>query len=591
MRQQRILWRIYLYFLGATLAALAVTTWFSVRSLRTFHQEQVGQDLEVRARLVAKDLEGDGLDRSAAEIDQLCKELGPLMNSRVTVILAGGKVVGDSGSQPEQMGNHATRPEIAIAFRGDVGQSSRFSDTLKRTLKYVAIPVTRNGSIVAVVRVSRPLAEIRWTRRVSYQQILLGGLCTALLFAGIALHFSRRITQPLEMMRRGAQRLAAGDLDARLPVTRPDELGALAEALNSMAVQLGERIETIGRQQVEQQAVLSCMVEGVLAIDPEGRVLYINEAASRLLDVTPTQAQGRILPEVVRHSELQRFSSATLTTGELSEEEIVMRGTEEHHVQLHGAPLTDQGGTQIGGLVVMHDITRLKRLEQMRSDFVANVSHELKTPMTALKGCVETLSDRAAPPDSETTARFVAMMARHVLRLEAISEDLLSLSRIEFEVEQGELARERSAIQEVIQRAVQPFLSSAAAKRIVLTIDCPAELNAAVNEPLLEQAIGNLIDNAIKYSGGGTTIRLTAAQEADRVAIRVSDEGPGIEAQHHPRIFERFYRIDRARSRALGGTGLGLSIVKHIALAHHGNVTVESRPGHGSTFTLYVAIT
>ncbi|NQU39770.1 MAG: HAMP domain-containing protein [Lentisphaerae bacterium] len=591
MRQQRILWRIYLYFLGATLAALAVTTWFSVRSLRTFHQEQVGQDLEVRARLVAKDLEGDGLDRSAAEIDQLCKELGPLMNSRVTVILAGGKVVGDSGSQPEQMGNHATRPEIAIAFRGDVGQSSRFSDTLKRTLKYVAIPVTRNGSIVAVVRVSRPLAEIRWTRRVSYQQILLGGLCTALLFAGIALHFSRRITQPLEMMRRGAQRLAAGDLDARLPVTRPDELGALAEALNSMAVQLGERIETIGRQQVEQQAVLSCMVEGVLAIDPEGRVLYINEAAARLLDVTPTQAQGRILPEVVRHSELQRFSSATLTTGELSEEEIVMRGTEEHHVQLHGAPLTDQGGTQIGGLVVMHDITRLKRLEQMRSDFVANVSHELKTPMTALKGCVETLSDRAAPPDSETTARFVAMMARHVLRLEAISEDLLSLSRIEFEVEQGELARERSAIQEVIQRAVQPFLSSAAAKRIVLTIDCPAELNAAVNEPLLEQAIGNLIDNAIKYSGGGTTIRLTAAQEADRVAIRVSDEGPGIEAQHHPRIFERFYRIDRARSRALGGTGLGLSIVKHIALAHHGNVTVESRPGHGSTFTLYVAIT
>lgn len=587
MRQSRLLWRIYVYFLLATLAALAVSTGYAVRSLRRFQEEQVATDLAATARLIAHEIPHHALDESVSEIDRLCKDLGPLADKRMTVILPSGLVVGDSDEDPARMDNHANRPEIAEAFRGTTGESARFSDTLKRTLKYVAVPVQRNGRIVAVVRVSQPLAEIEWTRRIFSRQILLGGLSTAVLFAAVALFLSRRITQPLEEMRRVAARLAGGDLEARMSVRTSDEVGELARTLNEMAAQLSDRMDTITRQQVEQNAVLTCMVEGVLAIDSDGRILYVNDAAGRLLGVLPEQARGRTVQETVRHPDVQNFIIATPRGINTSETQIVMRGLDERHVQLHGAPLTDPGGQQIGGLVVINDITRLKRLESVRSEFVANVSHELKTPITALKGCVETLSEDT-PLEPDDADRFLDMMTRHVRRLEAIVRDLLSLSRLEFEVERGEVPCERGPIRDVIRRAVQSVADRAQAKKISFTVTCPDKLSALINGALLEQAVANLADNAVKYSDEGTAVTVEAKDEGDEIVIRVADEGPGIESKHLPRLFERFYRVDRARSRALGGTGLGLSIVKHIALAHEGNVTVESVLGQGTTFTLHL---
>jgi len=587
MQKNRLLWRIYLYFLIATLAALAVATGYAVRSLRRFHEEQVASDLGIRAQLVARDVLRYALDRDSNDIDRLCKNLGQLTGTRITVILPGGVVIGDSDEDPARMDNHAQRPEIAEALLGKTGESARFSDTFKRTLKYVAVPVQRAGEIVAVVRVSQPLAEIQWTRRIISRQIFLGGISAAVLFAVVALYLSRRITRPLEEMRRVAGRLAQGDLNSRMVVSTDDEVGALAQTLNQMAAQLSDRMGTIARQQVEQHAVLTCMVEGVLAVDPDGCIMYLNDAAARLLDVAMQQACGRSVQEVVRHHELQEFIIATLTNPDTSEAEIVMRGINERHVQLHGTTLMDPAGQHIGGLVVVNDITRLKRLETVRSDFVANVSHELKTPMTALKGCVETLT-ADIPPEPADAARFFDMMSRHVCRLEAIVEDLMSLSRIEFEVGRGEMQCESISICNVLERVVQTFAVPAKAKCISLTVNCPVNIEALVNGALLEQAVGNLVDNAIKYSGEETCVSITAEQDGAQLIIKVTDQGPGIEQQHLPRIFERFYRVDRARSRGLGGTGLGLSIVKHIVLAHQGHVAVESITGKGSIFVLHL---
>lgn len=588
MRRSRLLWRIYFYFLLATAATLAIAATYAVRSLRRFHEDQVSESLQASARLVAWEVARLPIDPATDSLDGQCKAMGPLVGARITVILPDGVVVGDSDEDPGRMGNHANRPEVAAAFDGATGKSSRFSDTMKRTLKYVAIPVRTNGNVSAVVRLSRPLAEIRWSQRVLSRQILLGALSAVLLFAVVALYLSRRITRPLEEMRRVAKNLAAGDLNSRMAVTTDDEVGDLARALNETASQLRARMETISRQQEEQRAVLTCMVEGVLAVDPDGRILYINDAAARLLDVVADRAHGHSVQEVVRHHGLQEFIAATMNDTNTSETALAMRGVEERFVHVHGAQLKGPAGAHIGALVVMNDITRMKRLERVRSDFVANVSHELKTPITALKGCVETLSGDSTPTPDDA-ARFMDMMGRHVRRLEAVVEDLLSLSRLEFDVEgAGHVNRETGVLSDILERVVQTHASNAESSGISLAVACSGDLRAPVNPPLLEQAVGNLVDNAIKYSGHGTEVRIVVSRENGRIAIRVADQGPGIEKKHLPRLFERFYRVDRARSRALGGTGLGLSIVKHIALAHGGNVTVESVVGQGSIFTIHL---
>ena len=581
----RLLWRIYLYFFLCTLLALAASAWYSNRSLRQYHQEQIAADLLVRARLLASELGGVRFDAQTEEVDRRCKEFGRLTQTRVTVVLPDGKVVGDSDQNPASMENHRNRPEIGEALAGRTGQSIRFSDTLRRTLMYLAIPVERDGAVAAVVRTSLPLSVIDWALHTVYRHIAFGGLIVAALFAVVALYLSRRISQPLEDMQRVAERLASGDLGARVASPAGEEMGSLARTLNQMAAQLAERVATITRQSNEQKAVFASMVEGVLAVDREERILHLNGAAARLLGLVPEQVRGRSIQEAVRNHDLQTFISDTLTASAPAEREITLYGPDERFLQLHGTALTDASGARMGVLVVLNDITRLKRLETVRRDFVANVSHELKTPITALKGCVETLADGAhrTPEDAE---RFIGMMARQVDRLGAIVEDLLSLSRLEHDAERNRVPLEPGPVCDVLRRAVQSFAKAADTKRIAIAMECPGDLVAPINAPLLEQAVGNLIDNAIKYSGEGTRVTVAGAAAENGVEIRVRDQGAGIEKRHLPRIFERFYRVDQARSRALGGTGLGLSIVKHIVLAHHGTVAVESTPGQGSSFTI-----
>lgn len=589
MKQHRLLWRIYFWFLTASLVALVLITGHTVISLQAFLDKQTIHNLTLRAKVVAEFVTDKQLTNASSDIKAICSKLGQLTKTRVTIILPDGKVIGDSEKNTLNMDNHANRQEIAKAFKGEIGESSRFSDTLKKKLKYIAIPIKKNGNIAAVVRLSQPVSDIRWTQRIIIHQILMGAASVALLFAVVALYLSRQITRPLEEMRQIADQIANGNLNSHMSTSSTNEIGALAHAINKMAEQLDTRINTIARQQVEQKAMLTCMTEGVLAVDPEGHILYLNNSAAKLLRTSQEQAQGRSIQETVRHYELQTFINDSLIKMDTVKTEIVINDFGEHHIQIHRTPLTDPSGWHMGGLIVMNDITQLKRLETMRTDFVANVSHELKTPITALKGCVETLTAPPHPPPDET-ARFIGMMECHVTRLEAIVEDLLILSRIEFDLKKSQIELTPSPILKLLEHTVDTFFKRADKKNITTQISCRESLNVPINNDLLEQALGNLIDNAIKYSNEGTEIRINVREKNDYVNIQISDQGPGIAQHHLKRIFERFYRADKARSREFGGTGLGLSIVKHIALAHHGNVTVESTPGKGSTFTIHLPI-
>ena len=388
----RLLWRIYICFFLSTLLALAVTAWYANHSLQRFYKEQIASELLTRANVLATELNTSSLAKDAGQVDKHCKEFGRLTQTRVTVILPDGKVIGDSDRSPATMENHSNRPEIIDALKGQTGESERFSDTIRRTLMYLAIPVRQDGAIVAVARASLPLSAIDWTLHTVYRHIAVGAAMVAVFFAVIAYYFARRISRPLADMRLATERLAQGDLRARVALPKGEEMQSLARTLNQMAAQLGERMETITRKNDEQKAVFSSMVEGVLAVDGDGLILDLNTAAARLLDLTPDQVRGRSIQEAVRNVDLQKFIADTLTVSGPAEAEIILYGNEERFLQLHGTSLTDPGGKNMGALVVLNDITRLKRLETVRRDFVANVSHELKTPITALRGCVETLS-------------------------------------------------------------------------------------------------------------------------------------------------------------------------------------------------------
>jgi two-component system phosphate regulon sensor histidine kinase PhoR len=589
MRKKRLLWQLYSSCLLITLVSLGAVAWYSSSALRTFYLEQTRSDLAARALLVADQFRSKMEKSDFQQIDALCKELGQKGSTRITVILPDGKVAGDTDESPQKMDNHADRPEVIEALAGRTGSAERYSYTLKESRMCVAVSIRQDDKIIGVLRTSISMSVIDRAVDAIQLRIAMGGLITAVLTALISLWISRRITRPLEHLRIGAMRFARGNLTHKLPLTGSQEISDLADALNHMAAELDENIRDIVQQRNEREAILSSMIEGVLAVDMQERVIRLNQTAARLIKVDPDRAQGRMLQEVVRNIELQQLLANVLATQKPHEDEILLRDNcnGDRYLHAHGTILRDAREKEVGALVVLHEITRLKKLEKVRRDFVANVSHELRTPVTSIKGFVETLLDGAMHNPDELQ-RFLQIVATQTDRLNAIIEDLLTLSRIEQEAEKAEIALASSSIKNVLETAVEVCRMKASGKDIHMELNCDENLQAPINPPLLEQAIINLLDNAIKYSPAGGTIFLSANRAEDEVVIKVRDQGCGISWEHLPRIFERFYRVDKARSRKLGGTGLGLAIVKHIAQAHGGRASVESSVGEGSAFFIHL---
>jgi len=588
MRRTRLFWHLFISYLLITLCALSVVTWGTWWSLREFYYLQTRRDLEARAQMATVMVRQHLSSGDVPFVDARCKAAGQLAATRITVMLPSGQVIGDSEHDVSTMANHLGRPEMRQALAGKVGLAIRTSETVHHAMMYEAVPVWEGGRISGVVRASIPLTAYYETLDRLRVHLLIVVLFVALVAIITSLVIARRISRPLEDVRRVAARFARGDLQGRLPVEGMEEMAGLAEAMNQMAVQLDERIRTISRQRTEQEAMLLSMIEGVLAIDNEECILRLNQAAATFLAVDPAQVIGRSIQEAIRNTHLQKFVATVLANRDPQEAEVQLRiGDESRWVQLHGTLLHDEAERRIGALVVIHDVTRLYRLETVRRDFVANVSHELKTPITSIKGFVETLLNGSLGEPDEAE-RFLRIIARHADRMNEIIEDLLALSSLEQQQNETGITVEPGSIYDVVQVAMQACTVKAAAKAIRLSFTEQPDFTIPMDAALIEQAVVNLIDNAIKYSPAESTVTITLEQTEAETLIHVRDQGCGIATEHLPRIFERFYRVDTGRSRKLGGTGLGLAIVKHIVQAHQGRLTVESRVGNGSTFTIHL---
>lgn len=590
MRKRRLFWRLLFGYLSIIVLAMGLVIWYGGAAIKDFYETSLYNRLKLISRVFATEMVDDLNQEDYDTIQRVCQKLSKLKDEhlRMTVILPGGRVVGDSWKLSKE--NHANRPEIQKAMRGEVGVGIRTSATVQQSLMYVAVPVyqkgQRNGQPIGVVRASMPLSGIQEGLGQLRSYMAFGLTAVVALVTAVSFFFSRRISGPLEELEQGAQRLAQGEFQHRLPHSEIREINDLADAMNRMAEQWADRVNTILRQQNELDAMLSSMSEGVLAVDRQGSILLLNDSANTLLGVKVEENKGRNVAEVIRKEDLLRFIDMTSTSDCPVEGEVRLHTPTERVLRAHGTTLRDAEDQPIGAMVVLHDITQLRRLENVRRDFVANVSHELRTPITSIKGFVETLLDGALN-DHENAERFLDIIARHVDRLDRIIEDLLLLSRVELEPEVS--LTETSPIgpiSEVARSAIELCQKTAEDNNMTFEHEMDATLNARMNSRLLEQAIVNLIDNAVKYSEAETAIKIRVYRDEDEGVIEVIDEGRGIETKHLSRLFERFYRIDKSRSRQLGGTGLGLAIVKHITIAHGGRIDVKSQVGEGSTFSI-----
>ncbi len=582
MTKRRLFWDLYLSGLLPTLVALVAVAGYLVVKLDRFYLDQVQLDLTARARIMAASMVREP---PPADMEAVCQRLGRLVSTRLTVIDPSGRVIADSERDAASMENHAGRSEVDAALKGAVGVATRFSTTVRTRTMYVAVPMMRDGAVGGVVRAAVPVTATDVLISALNNRVALGAAAAVLGVALLSIWTARRISQPLEQLRATAERFAGGDLRARAAGSPWIEMSSLATALNGMATALDDRMRTVVQQRNELQAVLAGMVESVLAIDRDERVMSFNPAAARVFGLDAARDRGRSLYEVVRTPDVQRLALSVLQDGNPVEGAIEFDMGEPRFLRVRGSALVDAGGQRVGAILVFEDETTVRRLELVRREFVANASHELKTPITSIKGYVETLADGACDEPAQAK-RFLGIVARQANRLESIVNDMLVLSRVEHEKDSGVIAMQSVPLALIVQAAAQTCAAAAGAKGMALTVDCPDDLVVTANVRLLEQVVVNLVDNAIKYSEPGRPVSVVGSRGAEEIRLAVTDQGCGIAREHLDRVFERFYRVDKARSQELGGTGLGLSIVKHIAALHHGRVTVESTPGKGSTFTI-----
>ena len=556
-------------------AAIAAAFWVASVQLAGQADESLRQRLADAARSLAMlEADRDG-PPDAAAFENNAQTVRTATRIDCRLIASGGTAAVDD-----------TLAEAAA--RGGIASRSRYDGASGRRSLEVAVPIGTRRPPVAIVLATTDAAESDRDLATWQRTLLAGCLGTTACAVAAGYALARRVTRPIDELRAAAARLAGGDTTTAVPATEVAELADLATALSRLRAQLVERGLTIGRQGTQQEAVLGSMIEGVLAVDARQRLLGINRAAADLLDVDPDESAGRLLIDVIRNPDLRRFALTAIDCRAPVEDDLVLHGPRDRTIRLRGTALRDASG-EGGAVIVLNDVTEMKRLEHVRRDFVANVSHELKTPIASIKGFVETLLD-GAMDDPADTSRFLGIVARQADRLAAIVDDLLALSRIEQSEGAGNLPVETVPVASILTAVTLDCGPRAADRSIRLEVDCPANLAATLNAALVEQAVINLVDNALKYSESGKTVWLSAAASEPpgprELVLCVRDEGCGIEPIHLPRLFERFYRVDKARSRNLGGTGLGLSIVKHIVQAHTGAVSVDSEPGVGTTFTI-----
>jgi two-component system phosphate regulon sensor histidine kinase PhoR len=585
MWRRRLFWKLILTYSVIVIFCTAVVGGYLVMGQLRTNRQQLDADLVQLARVLDERLGPwtDWTRRAAA--DSLVKAIGRPVNVRITIIGPDGRVLGDTTADPTRMENHRYRPEVQAALAGRVGTAMRRSASDFAEHLYVAVPsATRPGW---VMRVAIPLDLYRRRQRDALTVLAMGALMAVGLAVLLGFLSTRRITRPLERMQAGLERLERGEFGARLAPESEDEIGRLGRTLDRVQEQLEATIGSLTLQRNQREAILSSMVEGLVAVDGENRVLLVNSAAAHVLGLAPAEVRGRPLLEVARIPQLVQFVEEVRRSQKPLGVELVVHDPRPRWLELHGAALHEATQGPPGAVVVFNDVTRLRKLEEVRKEFVANVSHELKTPITTIKGFVETLLAGGALADPASARRFLEIIARHSDRLQNLIDDLLYLSRLEYE-ERG-IALQPVDLRGVVERSTANFEDAARRRGIELDLRIETEHTHILGDgSLISRALDNLIDNAVKYSHPGGRVEVALRQAPGEVLLQVADHGIGIPEEHMPRITERFHRVDTARAREMGGTGLGLAIVKHIVRVHSGHLQIESRLGEGSRFTIRI---
>jgi two-component system, OmpR family, phosphate regulon sensor histidine kinase PhoR len=585
-----LFWKFAFAFLALLVSVLLAVDFFAERSFRTDYERIGFEQLTAIARIAQArpphwTPASPGQPEDLAPLRDWVSQMAS-SGARVTVIASDGRVLADSQSDPQTMENHATRPEIQEAMaRGD-GRSIRHSVTINRDLLYYAVRQDSFGGPSAVLRFALPLETVDEVLSSFRQRLWLASFFILLIAGAISMLFSRSFTGRVERLEEFSRRVAEGDFRPQPRDGSGDALEALGISLNRTAARLDRTIQTLTEERNLSSAILGSMVEGVAVVNGSERLVFANPGFAEILglDVPPTS--GSALVEVVRQTELVEAVRQVLGGESRVQSEIVTGTLRQHFFAITVASV--RAGDTIGAVVVLHDITELRKLERVRRDFVANVSHEFRTPLTAIQGFSETLL-AGAIDDPQNRTRFLEIILEHSRRLARLTEDLLMLSKMD--AERLELEIRRLSVSQLIESCLETAQRRAAEKDLRISVNAPERLpDIAGDRRRLAEVLQNLLDNAIQYTLPGGQIVLSAATAGEEVVLTVSDTGIGIPQADQPRIFERFYRVDVARSREAGGTGLGLAIAKHLVEIHGGRLWVESEIGQGSRFHFSVPL-
>ena len=581
-----IRWRIAVPYAVLILVAMGALAVYLSQVVRTAELANLQANMLRQAQLIADVVEPDWDGMASEASDAQVQAWSEALAVRVTLVAADGTVVGESHEDRTEMENHLSRPEIQQALADGEGSNIRYSQTLATEMLYVAVPVWQARTLVGYVRLAVPLDEVAARINQLRGTILTAAFLMALVAVALAVVIAERTARPVRRLTAVARRMADGDLDARLYVTSRDEVGTLTQAFNNMGEQLRQQVVGLQTERERLATILEHMADGVLITDAPGRVQLLNPAASRMLNTSPAEALGASFAQVVRHYRIIEVWQQCRQTGEqqVAAIEVAPAGKEPAglFLQMVVTPLFDSPPAVNAQslLVIFQNLTPVRRLETVRRDFISNISHELRTPLASLKAVVETLRDGAVE-DPPAAVRFLDLADRELDALTQMVEELLELSRIESGRVPLRLAP--TAVAAVVAPVVERLRPQAERAELALTVNVPADLPLVlIDGPRVQQVLGNLLHNAIKFTPAGGTIAIDAREADGALLVRVTDDGVGIPAGDLPRIFERFYKADRARSG--GGTGLGLAIARHIVQAHGGQIWARSKEGEGSRF-------
>ncbi len=587
MKPRKIFLHLFPPYFFIALSGLVVLIFITRYTFSNFYFNETKTHLIEKAHLIEPEISLLLLKENYDDLGDKIKEFAKFANNRITVILPSGVVVADSSFDSKNMKSHLNRPEIKAALNGEVGEASRYSPTLGENFIYVAIPLLDEGEAIGVLRNAVTVSKLEDSLQSLVGNIFIWSFFLLLFLAYLIYLQAKKISSPLELIKNEVESLSAGKVspESKLGDSSILEISSLFHSFKKMQESLSVQFSKITEQKNEQLAVFASMMEAVVTITPDMKIYHFNRAALNLFDFDNNkEARGVDLNDFVRSSEIVALASKLFSEGGNFTQEITI--AKNMILDVHGTVLASSDITTKGVVLVFNDITKIRALETHRTEFVANVSHELKTPLTAIQGYLETLQGDVLD-DRAVVTKFVGILTRHTNRLKTIIEDLLALSSIEKGAESTQMKKQHFSLNKVISNVVS-LAQYKAEKKNVMIRSTGAQISSSINAALMEQAILNLLENAISYSEDHSEVivSLSYAESNQIIEIKVTDFGVGIAKEHHERLFERFYSVDKARSRELGGSGLGLSIVKHIALSHGGDVSVVSSPKKGSTFTI-----